>query len=251
MAIVQQQLATGAPALEQAGAHAAWLMLEGCIHQLDQQVVIGPHGEAEADVFVLAETGHAQAWQVAAIELVMGGEGIADEHVGLAEGNGIQGLRGRTESQQFGFGVGGEDVLGGQVVIQHAQAHAVHARGERAPLVLAGDQHRLVDGIGVGKGQAIGGGFIAIGAAEQVDVTAFERRHCRLPAGIALDLDRQLQGLADQVGVFGRQTLVVAATTGDVEGGIVRRRGAQGQLLTLLQPLLLRRCGLQPHRCRR
>ncbi|MNM71206.1 hypothetical protein D3C81_828620 [compost metagenome] len=134
---------------------------------------------------MLAETGHAQARQVAAIELVVCGNGIADEHVGLAKSHGIQRLAGGTESQQLGFGVGAAHLLFGQVVIEHAQAHAFQAHVQGAALVFTRYQHRLVDGIGVGQRQAVAGRFIAIGAAKQVDIAVPERLHRRLPAGKA------------------------------------------------------------------
>ncbi|MNO05812.1 hypothetical protein D3C81_2273360 [compost metagenome] len=73
------------------------------------------------------------------------------------------------------------------------------------------------------KRQAISRGFITVGTAEQVDIAPFERSHCLLPAGVAQHVDRQLQGFADQVGILGGQALVVAPSTGDIEGGVIRR----------------------------
>ncbi len=94
LAVGQQLVATSAPAFEDTGAYGRSLSVQGGVHHLHQHPVLVAQGKTEADGFVLAETGHAQAWQVAAIELVVGGNGIADEHVGLAERHGTQGLAG-------------------------------------------------------------------------------------------------------------------------------------------------------------
>ncbi|GEM_PF-6728621 len=92
VAVGQQQVAAGAPAFEDTGAHGGGLAIEDGIDQFPQYGVLLAQGKAEADGFVLAEVGHAQAWQVAAVELVVGGNGVADEHVGLAERYGVQRL---------------------------------------------------------------------------------------------------------------------------------------------------------------
>lgn len=239
LAVCQQQVATGAPALEDTGAYGRGLSVQGGVHHLHQHPVLVAQGKTEADGFVLAETGHAQTRQVAAIELVVGGNGIADEHVGLAERHGTQGLAGRAEGQQLGLGVGAFHLLPGQVVVEHAQAHASQAHVQRPAFVLARYQHRLVDGIGVRQGQAIAGRFVAIGAAKQVDVTLPERLHRRLPAGKTQHSHGQLQGLADQARVLGGKALVVAAPTGDVERRVVWCRGTQHQFLTAFEPLPL------------
>ncbi|MNH18579.1 hypothetical protein D3C79_782850 [compost metagenome] len=107
-------------------------------------------------------------------------------------------------------------------MIQHAQTHAVHAAIERTAFVFAGHQHRLVDGIRVRKRQAFARCFIAIGAAEQVDIPLLERLYCSLPVGIAQHSNRHLQYLADQAGIFGGESLIVAPATGYVEGRIIR-----------------------------
>ncbi|MNH02772.1 hypothetical protein D3C79_620170 [compost metagenome] len=239
LAVGQQQVATGAPALEDTGAYGRGLSVQGGVHHLHQHPVLVAQGKTEADGFVLAETRHAQARQVAAIELVVGGNGITDEHVGLAERHGTQGLAGRAEGQQLGLGVGAVHLLPGQVVVEHAQAHAGQAHVQRPAFVLARYQHRLVDGIGVRQGQAIAGRFVAIGAAKQVDIALPECLHRGLPAGKAQHPHGQLQGLADQARVLGGKALVVAATTGDVERRVVRCRGAQHQFLTAFEPLPL------------
>lgn len=239
LAVSQQLVATGAPALEYTGAYGRGLAVQGSVHQLHQQSVLLAQGKTEADGFVLAEAGHAQARQVAAIELVVGGNGIANEHVGLAERHGIQGLAGGTEGQQFGFGVGAVHLLPGQVVVKHAQTHAGQAHVQRPAFVFAGYQHRLVDGVGVRQCQAIAGRFVAIGAAKQVDIAVPECLHRRLSAGKTQHPYRQLQRLADQARVLGGKALVVAAATGDVERRVVRCRGTQHQFLTAFEPLPL------------
>lgn len=89
------------------------------------------------------------------------------------------------------------------------------------------------------KRQSLGCRFVTIGTAEQVDFAAFERLNRRLPVRVAHDLDREVQRLADQAGIFGGESLVDLAASGDVEGWIVGRRGAQDQGVPALQPLRL------------
>ncbi|MNO75858.1 hypothetical protein D3C76_669210 [compost metagenome] len=134
---------------------------------------------------MLAEIGHAQARQVAAVKQVVGGNGVADVHVGLAERHGVQGLAGGAKGQHLGHGIGAAYLLLGQVMVKHAQAQAGQVHVERPAFVFACYQHRLVNGIRLRQRQAVAGRFVAIGAAKQVDITMPERLYCRLPAGEA------------------------------------------------------------------
>ncbi|MNM70536.1 hypothetical protein D3C81_821670 [compost metagenome] len=183
LAVGQKQVAACTPALENTGAQRCRLVVEDSVHQRHELRVLLAQGETEPDGFMLAEIGNAQARQVAAIELVVGGDGIADEHVGLAKRNGVQGLGRGTEGQQLGLGVDNGDLLFWQVMVEHAQPHVLQAHVQRPAFVFTGDKHRLVNGIGVRQCQAGCCGFIAIGTAEQVDVAAFECLHRRLSAG--------------------------------------------------------------------
>jgi len=124
-------------------------------------------------------------------------------------------------------------------VIEHAQAHAGQACVQCPRFVFARDQHRLVNGIGVRQGQAVAGRFVAIGAAQQVDVALPECFYSGLAAGKTQHAYRQLQGRTDQVCIFGGEPLVVMAATGDVERRVVGGRCSQYQFLAPCKPLPL------------
>ena len=78
----------------------------------------------------------------------MGGNGIAEKHIGLVEGHGVQRIQvGRIDLDDR-IGVKRFDFLQRQVVVDKAQAHARQPVIERAGFCVAGDQHRLVDRVG-------------------------------------------------------------------------------------------------------
>lgn len=170
LAIAQQQVAAGAPAFEDTGAYGRALPVQDGVHQVQQHGILLTQGKTEADGLVFAEVGHAQAGQMTTVELVVRGDGVADEHVGLAECDSIQCLAGRTKGQQLGLGVGGEYFLSGQIVVEHTQAHAGKVHVQCPVFVFTRYQYRLVDGIGARQCQAVTGRFVAIGAAQQVDI---------------------------------------------------------------------------------
>lgn len=94
LAVSQQAAAAGAPALEDIVAGGGGLGIEGQVDQRKQHLLVLAQGEAEPDHFVLAEVGHAQARQMALADQVVGGDGVADEHVGLLERHCIECLGG-------------------------------------------------------------------------------------------------------------------------------------------------------------
>lgn len=106
-------------------------------------------------------------------------------------------------------------------MVEHTQAHAGQVHVQRPFFVFTRYQYRLVDGIGPRQCQAVTGRFVAIGAAQQVNIPVPERLYRRLPAGETQHPHWQLQGLADQACILGGQALVVVAATGDVERRIV------------------------------
>ncbi|MNN78319.1 hypothetical protein D3C81_1948650 [compost metagenome] len=81
------------------------MAVQGQVHQILEVGILRAHCKTETDAFMFAEVRHAQARQVTAIELIVSGDGIADEHVSLPECYGIEGLGRRTEGQEFGLGI--------------------------------------------------------------------------------------------------------------------------------------------------
>ncbi|MCY1418550.1 hypothetical protein D9M71_341110 [compost metagenome] len=205
------------------------------------------YGKAETDRFVFAEIGHLDVLQVALIDHVMGGNGIAEKHVGLIEGDGIEGIQiGRVGLNRC-LRVVGPYLCKRQVVIDHAQAQASQTGIKRAAFVFAGHQHRLIDGVGSGKHHPRCGGFKAIGTAEHVYLPQGQGFHRFLAAGKAPDLNRQAQRVLQYSGNVSSQAFVVATAGGHVEGWIIRCRSTQQQLLFACDPASLRRTQREVH----
>lgn len=121
---------------------------EDRIDDAQQGLLVAVHGKTEAVRFVLAEIGHADVLQVALVDHVMGGNGIAEKHIGLVKGHGIQRIQiGRIDLDDR-IGVQRFDFFQGQVVVDKAQAQARQPVIERAGFCVTGDQYRLVDRIG-------------------------------------------------------------------------------------------------------
>ncbi len=107
-------------------------------------------------------------------------------------------------------------------VIDHAQAHPGQAIGQRAGFTLAGDQHRLVDGVGDRQRNVLVDGFEAVGAAQQIDLPVLQSLDGGFPGGEAVYLDGQPEGAGENARVVRRDPFVVTPAGGDIEGRIIR-----------------------------
>ena len=235
----EQQIAAGVPAFGNADALIDGDRLERFVDDLQQLRVIPAHREAETIGFMFAEVGHLHVVQIALVDQVMGRNGVAEKHIGLVEGHGIDralkrrvGLKGRVGVQRLDF-------VQRQVVIDHAQAHAGQAVSERTALSDSGDQHRLVHGIRQGQGQVVTCRLETIGAAKQIDVSFAQGFNGRGTGLEAQHLDRCIQRMGENTGVIGGEAFIVVAGQGHVERRVVRSGGAEPQLALVLQPLPL------------
>ena len=235
----QQEITAGAPALRDA---VTFVDGHGRQHRIDntqENALVPVYRKAEAVRLVFAEVGHAHVLQVALVDHVMSGNGVAQEHIRLIKSHCIQGVliggirtNVRLRVQLFHFAQR-------QVVIDKAQAKPGQPIAQTACFPVTGHQYGLIHCIGFRQGQVRVRGLKAVGGAQQVDFTRLKGADRCLSSGIAQNLDWQGQGLSQQPRIISSQALIVVAAGGQIEGGIVRCRGAQYQLAFVLQPLAL------------
>ena len=184
--------------------------------------------------FLLAEVGHTDIVEIALVDHVMGGEGVAEKHIGLVEGHRVDCvLIGRIAGDQR-FGIQRLDLRQRQIVIHHAQAQAGEAFGQRAGFIFAGHQYRLIDRVRCGEREVGIACFVAVGCAKHVDLAIDQGANCSLARGKALHANRQTGGLTENPCVIGGQSLVVLATDGHVEWRVIRCGGTQFQFAASL-----------------
>ncbi|MNJ49838.1 hypothetical protein D3C77_450920 [compost metagenome] len=124
---------------------------------------------------------------------------------------------------QPGLGIQVIDGVGGQVMVDHGQAHAVEGGIGRQPLAGGGHDHRLVVGVRAAEHQVRVRRLEAVGAAKQVDLPRLQGSDGLVTIGKTANLDGNAQQFADQPGEVGRQPLVFVVTDIDIEGGVVGR----------------------------
>ena len=223
----EQQIAAGAPAFGDVFTLAARHRFEYGVDNAQQLRIVAAYGETETVGFLLAEIGHAHVVEVALVDHVVRGNGVAEKYIGLIERDCVDRILVGGIAGNQGFGVQRLDLMQRQIVINHAQAQSCQAFGQCPAFVLAGHEHRLIIGVGFGQRKVGVAGFIAVGRTEQVDLTIDQRANRGLPGGKTFDPDRHPGSLADNPGIVGGQTFVVLATDGHVKRRIVRRGSAQ------------------------
>ncbi|MNF61674.1 hypothetical protein D3C87_1560050 [compost metagenome] len=128
--IGEQNVAAGTPAFGDVFPNADRDRQQHGIDDAEQLWIFFVHRETEAVGFVLAEVGHADVVEVALVDHVMGGNGIAKKHIGLVEGHGVDRILIGRIGGDDGLRVQRLDFLQRQIVIDHAQAHAGEAIGQ-------------------------------------------------------------------------------------------------------------------------
>lgn len=93
-------------------------------HRIDdskQLRIVLAYRKAEAMGFVLAEVGHADVVQVALVDHVVSGNGVAEKYVRLIEGNGVDRILVGRVRRDDGLRIQGLDLFQRQIVIHRAQ----------------------------------------------------------------------------------------------------------------------------------
>ena len=122
LVIGEQDVAAGAPTLGDVFSFADRDRHERRIDDTEQFRVVLVHRKTESVGFVFAEVGHADVVQVALVDHVMGRNGIAEKHVRLVEGYGVDRILIGGMGCNDRLRVEGLDLLQRQIVIHHAQA---------------------------------------------------------------------------------------------------------------------------------
>ena len=144
----QQNVAAGAPALGDVVPFAGRYGLQHGVDDRQQLRVVGVNGKAETMGFLFAEIGHANVVQITLVDHVVGGNGVTQKHVSLIESHRVDCVLIGGIGRQDGFGILRLDLILGQIVIDHAQPQTGQTFGQRAGLAFAGNQNRLIDGVG-------------------------------------------------------------------------------------------------------
>lgn len=171
---------------------------------------------------MLAEVGHANVFEIALVDHVMGGNGVTEKHIRLVEGHCIQGILIRRVGADDRLGVQLFHLIERQVVIDKAQAQPVEAFAEAAGFSLARDQHRLVHGIGFGEDKVRRCSFKPVGGAQQVNFPGFQGTNGCRPGRVAHHSDGQGECLGQQARVIGGKAFIIMAAGSEVKGRVVR-----------------------------
>ena len=171
---------------------------------------------------MLAEVGHANVFEIALVDHVMGGNGVTEKHIRLVEGHCIQGILIRRVGSDDRLGVQLFHLIKRQVVIDKAQAQPVEAFTEAAGFSLACDQDWLVYRIGFGEDQIRRCSLKAVGGAQQVDFPGFQGANGSRPGRVAHHSDGQGECLGQQSCVIGGKAFIIMSAGREVKRWVVR-----------------------------